>query len=183
MRTPSIRSLFRSSALSLGLTLGLSACGTDDVSANTPFCFADTSAAQGVSCFTEPWDMETTLLMLDSARAQVIIRDGKVIFPDGTTPWDVAPAVVIRDRDNRVVSPDGKTPWDRVAQGKTPWDRTAQGTTPWDRTAQSDDEVKPAVIIRDVSPAVVIRDLAVSYPSLSLECSAVSQGLTFCRAE
>lgn len=149
MRSLSFRTLKNAALLPLGLALGLSACGPEAQSGSTSsLCFTEPSDGRSKVCVSKPWDVAPeSIIVVEGDPSGVVIRD--VIIrdsgsePDGK-PWDVAPALVIRD-----------------APPQEPQD--PREDAPWD--------VQPALVIRD-SPAasVVIRDLASSFECLqSLE--------------
>jgi hypothetical protein len=162
MRTLSLRSLKNAALLPLGLALGLSACGPEAQSGgSSSLCFTEPSDGRSKVCVSKPWDVAPeSLVIIEGGQADVVIRD--VIIrdsgsePDGK-PWDVAPALVIRDAPPQ----DPQDP-----QDDAPWDVAPEGG-----------EVMPAVVIRD-SPAasVVIRNLASSF-----ECLQSLEGPTLCR--
>jgi hypothetical protein len=161
MRSLSLRTLKNAALLPLGLALGLSACGPEAQSGSAASqCFTEPSDGRSKVCVSSPWDVAPeSLVVIEGDTSDVVIRDVVIrdrgLEPDGK-PWDVAPALVIRDAPPQ----DPQDP-----QEDAPWDVAPEGG-----------EVMPALVIRDSAvSSVVIRDLAPSF-----ECLQSPEGVTLC---
>ncbi len=184
MRSLSLRTLKNAALLPLGLALGLSACGPEAQSTSaSSLCFTDPSDGRTQVCVSKPWDVAPeSIVVVEGGQTGVVIRD--VIIrdsgsePDGK-PWDVAPALVIRDAPPQdPQDPQEDAPWDVAPEGGEVLPTLViRDAPPQDPREDAPWDVQPAVVIRD-SPAasVVIRDLAPSF-----ECLQSLEGPTLCR--